>query len=89
MAGTGDAMGPISYLVAEFPGSKMTGRVATGGLERSPAPDPDEPDGRGGQHDRCDPDDDPEQQVAHAGASTRSTFWLTTCEEPPGAMVTP
>ena len=27
MAGTGDAMGPISYLVAEFPGSKMTGRA--------------------------------------------------------------
>ena len=62
---------------------------AAPGLDAAAAADPDEPDGRGREDHDGDRDDQPEDGVAHAGTEARSTFWLTTWDEPPGAMVTP
>ena len=34
-------------------------------------------------------DEDEIERAGHAGAGSFATFWLTTWDEPPGAMVTP
>ena len=34
-------------------------------------------------------DEDEGEGAGHAGSFSFSTFWLTTCDEPPGAIVTP
>ena len=39
------------------------------------------------QHGHQRQDDD--ERSHQAGSFSLATFWLTTCEEPPGAMVTP
>ena len=48
-------------------------------------------DGRypGDDAEQGQPDEDERKRAGHAGKGSFSTFWLTTCEDPPGAIVTP